>query len=148
MTSWIVGHSDRFRAATAVAAVVDQTSMALTTEISDFAVFNMGGTPWARAGEYERRSPLTYLPAVRTPVLVAHWEGDLRVPVGQGDELYTGLRLLGKEAEMVRYPGGFHIVRTPSQAVDFITRVLAWNEQHDVHRKTRSHARARAQSVA
>ena len=105
MTSWLVGHTDRFRAATAVAAVVDQTSMVLTTEIPEFAVFNMGGLPWSRRHEYETRSPLTYLPNVKTPVLVIHWEGDLRVPIGQGEELYSGLRLLGKKAEMVRYPG-------------------------------------------
>ena len=50
--------------------------------------------------------------------MVVHWEGDLRVPIGQGEELYSGLRLLGKKTEFVRYPGGFHIQRTPSQAVD------------------------------
>jgi len=140
MTTWIVGHTDRFRAATAAAAVVDQTSMALTTEISDFSMWHMGGTPWARAGEYETRSPLTYLPAVKTPVLVIHWEGDLRVPISQGEELYTGLRVLGKKAELVRYPGGFHIVRTPSQAVDFANRILDWNRQHDTRRKKRARA--------
>jgi dipeptidyl aminopeptidase/acylaminoacyl peptidase len=131
MTSWIVGHSDRFRAATAVAAVVDEASMSLTTEIPEFSVFSMGGTLWERRAEYELRSSLSYLPAVTTPVMIVHWEGDLRVPISQGEELYSGLRLLGKKAEMVRYPGGFHIQRTPSQAVDFTKRVLAWNKQHD-----------------
>ena len=138
MTSWLVGRTDRFRAATAVAAVIDQASMTLTTEIPEFSVFNMGGTPWARPGEYDRRSPLSYLPAVRTPVLVIHWEGDLRVPIGQGEELYTGLRLLGKKAELVRYPGGFHIQRTPSQAVDYTRRILDWDEQHDARPKKRT----------
>lgn len=143
MTGWIVGRSDRFRAATAVAAVIDQTSMALTTDVPEFAVFNMGGTPWARTTEYEMRSPLSSLPAVATPVLVIHWEGDIRVPIGQGEELYTGLRLLGKEAELVRYPGGFHILRTPHQAVDWIERTLAWNQQHDTHASSRSTAARR-----
>jgi len=138
MTSWLVGHTDRFRAATAVAAVVDQTSMALTTEIPNFARFQMGGLPWDRRAEYDERSPLSYLPSVTTPVMVIHWEGDIRVPVGQGDELYGGLRLLGKETEFVRYPGGFHIVRTPSQSVDECKRVLAWNERHDAGRKRRA----------
>jgi dipeptidyl aminopeptidase/acylaminoacyl peptidase len=137
MTSWLVGHSDRFRAATALAAVVDQTSMALTTEIPEFALFHMGGTPWDRRTEYELRSPLSYLPKVRTPVLIIHWEGDIRVPVSQGEELYSGLRLLGRRAEMVRYPGGFHIVRTPSQAVDMTRRIVAWNDQHDTRPKRR-----------
>ncbi|HTP19176.1 MAG TPA: S9 family peptidase [Solirubrobacteraceae bacterium] len=140
MTSWIVGHTARFRGATAVAAVVDQTSMALTTEIPEFAAFNMGGLPWWRRDEYETRSPLTYLPSVTTPVLVIHWEGDLRVPVSQGEELYSGLRLLGKEAELVRYPGGFHIQRTPAQAVDYIRRILAWDQQHDGRRRKRARA--------
>ena len=125
------GYFTLFRAATAVAAVVDETSMALTSEIPEFSRFNMGGTPWERPDEYEKRSALTYLPTVRTPVLVIHWEGDLRVPVGQGEELYTGLRLLGKPAEFVRYPGGFHIQRSPSQAVDWVKRVLDWDQQHD-----------------
>jgi dipeptidyl aminopeptidase/acylaminoacyl peptidase len=138
MASWLVGRTGRFRAATAVAAVVDQTSMALTTEIPEFDAFNMGGLPWSRRDEYETRSPLTYLPNVTTPVLVIHWEGDLRVPIGQGEELYTGLRLLGKKAELVRYPGGFHIQRTPSQAVDYTRRILAWDEQHDARRKKRA----------
>jgi dipeptidyl aminopeptidase/acylaminoacyl peptidase len=137
MTSWLVGHTDRFRAATAIAAVIDQTSMALTTEIPEFAVFNMGGLPWSHRDEYELRSPLTYLANVTTPVLVIHWEGDLRVPIGQGEELYTGLRLLGKKAELVRYPGGFHIQRTPSQAIDHTRRILAWDGQHDTRRKRR-----------
>ncbi len=114
-----------------MAAVVDETSMALTSEIPEFSVFAMGGTPWKRRAEYELRSPISYLPAVTTPVMVVHWEGDLRVPISQGEQLYSGLRLLGKKAEMVRYPGGFHIQRTPSQAVDFTNRVLAWNKEHD-----------------
>jgi dipeptidyl aminopeptidase/acylaminoacyl peptidase len=138
MTSWIVGRTDRFRAASAVAAVIDQRSMTLTTEIPEFSTFNMGGTPWSRPDGYEKRSPLTYLPSVTTPVLVIHWEGDLRVPIGQGEELYTGLRLLGKKAELVRYPGGFHIQRTPSQAVDYTNRILAWNGEHDARPKKRA----------
>ncbi len=131
MTSWIVGHTNRFKAATAMAAVIDQTSMALTTEIPYFSLWNMGGTPWESPGEYQKRSPLTYLPDVETPVLVIHWEGDIRVPIGQGEELYQGLRLLGKKTELLRYPGGFHIVRAPSQNVDWVRRTLSWNERHD-----------------
>jgi dipeptidyl aminopeptidase/acylaminoacyl peptidase len=143
MASWLVGRTDRFRAATATAAVIDQTSMALTTEISEFDVFNMGGLPWSRRHDYELRSPLTYLPNVTAPVLVIHWEGDLRVPIGQGEELYSGLRLLGKKTEMVRYPGGFHIQRTPSQAVDYTERILGWNREHDVRRRAKRRARSK-----
>lgn len=140
MTAWIVGHTDRFRAGTASAAVVDQTSMALTTEIHDFDLFHLGGTPWERRAEYELRSPLSYLPAVNTPVLVIHWEGDIRVPISQGEELWSGLRILGKKTELVRYPGGFHILRTPSQAIDWCERMLDWNKQHDTRPRRRKRA--------
>lgn len=138
MTAWAVGHTDRFRAATASAAVIDQQSMLLTTDVPHFAEHNMLGTPWKGSGEYEKRSPLTYLPDVTTPVLVLHWEGDVRVPIGQGEELYAGLRMLGKEAEFFRYPGGFHVVHTPSQDVDWVRQVLAWNSRHDPRRASRS----------
>lgn len=138
MAGWIVGHTDRFRAATALAAVIDHTSMAFTTDTAEFARFVMRGTPWDRPDEYEKRSPLHYLPAVTTPVLVLHWEGDLRVPIGQGEELYAGLKTLGKETEMLRYPGGFHVLQTPSQSVDATRQVLDWNERHDARRGRRS----------
>lgn len=135
MTAWIVGHSDRFRAATAVAAVIDQTSMALTTEVPGFSRYGMGGTPWDRRAEYETRSLVSYLPEVHTPVLVIHWEGDLRVPIAQGEELYAGLKMLGRQVEFLRYPGGFHVFQTPSQGVDATRQVLAWNQRHDVRKQ-------------
>lgn len=142
MTAWIVGHDDRFKAATAMAAVIDMTSM-ISTDIPEFVVFNMGGTPWKQSAEYEKRSPLSYLEHVTTPVLVVHWEGDLRVPISQGEQLYAGLRLLGKEAALVRYPGGFHILRTPSQAVDWTKRMLDWNAEHDPRLRKREPSRRR-----
>jgi len=45
-----------------------------------------------------------------------------------------------RQAEMVRYPGGFHIVRTPSQAVNWTRRILEWNRRHDLTRPRRSRA--------
>jgi dipeptidyl aminopeptidase/acylaminoacyl peptidase len=126
MTTWAVGHTDRFRAAVVGAPVIDQVSMLGTTDITNFALFNMGGTPWERPEEYAKRSPLTYLPNIKTPVLIQHWESDLRCPMGQSEQLYCGLRLLGKEVELVRYPGGSHISRSPSQALDRVRRLLDW----------------------
>ena len=130
MSSWIVGHTGRFRSAVIGAPVTDLVSMTGTTDIPGFAVHEQGGLPWERSDEYGKRSPITYLPDVTTPVLVIHHEGDLRCPIGQGEELFALLRLLGKEAEMVRYPGGFHGIATPSQLVDQTERILGWYEAH------------------
>jgi dipeptidyl aminopeptidase/acylaminoacyl peptidase len=129
MTSWLAGHTHRFRAATAMAAVIDQNSMFGTTDIPGFVEFNFG-LPWDNAREYELRSPLTYAKSITTPMLILHWEGDLRVPISQGEELYAVLRRLGHPVEFVRYPGGSHVSRSPSQNVDWARRLLAWNERH------------------
>lgn len=130
MTAWLAARKNRFRAATAVAAVIDQLSMFGTTDIPGFVVFNFG-LPWEERDEYLARSPLTYASNISTPMLILHWEGDLRVPISQAEELYGVLRQLGRPVEFVRYPGGAHVSRTPSQAVDWAERLLEWNARHD-----------------
>lgn len=130
MTSWAVGHTGRFRAACVAAPVTDLFSMWGTTDIPNFAAFELGALPWEDPAVYAAHSPITSLPAVRTPVLLLHWEGDLRCPISQAEQMFQGLRKLGREVALVRYPGGFHIQRTPSQMVDFVTRHLDWFGSH------------------
>ncbi len=131
MTSWIVGHTSRFRAAVVGAPVVDQLSMIGTTDIPHFAAQELGGLPWERPDEYLKRSPITYAPDIRTPVLLLHQDGDLRCPIGQSDELFAALKLLGKKVEYVRYPGGFHALGVaPSHLVDRAGRTAEWFARH------------------
>lgn len=131
MTSWIVGHTNRFRAAVVGAPVLNQVSMVGTTDIPHFAIQELGGLPWDRPEEYVKRSPLTYAPDIRTPVLLMHQDGDLRCPIGQSDELFAALKLLGKEVEYVRYPGGYHALGVaPSHLVDRARRTVEWFKRH------------------
>ncbi len=130
MASWAVGHTDRFAAACISAPVTDLVSMWGTTDIPGFAAFELGGLPWEQPAFYRANSPITYLSKVRTPVQLFHWEGDLRCPIGQAEELFQGLRQLQREVVMVRYPGGFHIVRSPSQMVDYVARHIDWFASH------------------
>lgn len=131
MTSWIVGHTRRFRAAVVGAPVVDQLSMIGTTDIPMFSAHELGGYPWERPDVYAKRSPITYAPDIRTPVLLLHQDGDLRCPVGQSDELFAALKLLGREVEYVRYPGGFHALGVaPSHLVDRAARTAEWFQRH------------------
>jgi dipeptidyl aminopeptidase/acylaminoacyl peptidase len=136
MSSWVVGHTDRFRAAAIGAPVTNAVSMFGEGDIPHFDIFELGGAPWDDPEEYRFRSPVTYLPKVTTPVLLLHWEGDLRCPIGQSEEVFQGLKVLGKEVEFVRYPGGSHGGRTPSQAVDQIKRTLDWYTSHMPRRRT------------
>jgi len=153
MTTWTVGHTERFRAAIVGAPVANQMSMVGTDDIPRFDVYELGATPFDDPEEYRQRSPVTYLANVKTPVLLVHHEGDLRCPIGQSEEIFQGLKMLGKEAEFARYPGGFHVVRTPSQQVDRMKRGLAWYESHGPakparRRPARQRARARARGRA
>ncbi len=130
MTSWAVGHTDRFAAACVAAPVSNLASQWGTCDIPNFLEYEARGLPWEVPATYASRSPVSYLSEVTTPVQLFHWEGDLRCPVGQSEELFQGLRKLGREVVMVRYPGGFHIVRSPSQMVDYLTRHLDWFDKH------------------
>jgi dipeptidyl aminopeptidase/acylaminoacyl peptidase len=130
MSSWMVGQTRRFRAAVIGAPITDLVSAFGTDDIPHYNIESMGGTPETHFEEYRKRSPLTYVQNVETPCLLLHWEGDLRCPIAQSEQFFIGLRLLGREAELVRYPGGAHGVRTPSQDVDYAERELAWFALH------------------
>ena len=153
MASWAVGHTDRFRAAVVGAPVSNQVSMFGTGDIPQFDILELGGIPQQDAAEYAFRSPVTYLGNVNTPVLLLHHEGDLRCPVGQSEEIFQALKVMGKEVEFVRYPGGFHTYNThlPSQTVDRTRRIVEWYDSHRPKRvapaarkKTRRKQKARA----
>jgi dipeptidyl aminopeptidase/acylaminoacyl peptidase len=132
MSTWAVGHSDRFQATVIGAPVANQVSMFGTGDIPLFDMHEIGGTPLDNPDEYRMRSPVSYLGAVKTPVLLLHHEGDLRCPMGQSEEIFQTLKALGKEVEFVRYPGGFHTYNThaPSQTIDHARRIIAWYDGH------------------
>ncbi|HLZ69030.1 MAG TPA: S9 family peptidase [Dehalococcoidia bacterium] len=129
MTSWVVGHTDRFKAAVCGAPVGDLPSFYGESDIgTTFGAYEHGGPVWERWDAYRERSPLTYIANCTTPFLLLHWEGDLRCPIGQGESLFAVLRRLRREVEFVRYPGGFHtyVTHAPSQRVDAVQRTGDW----------------------
>jgi dipeptidyl aminopeptidase/acylaminoacyl peptidase len=108
MTSWIIGHTNRFKAAVSERAVNNLVSMFGSSDL--FWVFErqFGGPMWENVDAYLDRSPSTYAQQMETPVLVLHSEQDLRCNIEQGEHLFTLLRLLGKDVEMVRFPAESH----------------------------------------
>jgi dipeptidyl aminopeptidase/acylaminoacyl peptidase len=130
MSSWTVGHTNRFQAAVVGAPVANQLSKIGTGDIPLVNSYEMGCTIFEKPERYWDRSPVSYLKNVKTPVLLLHWEGDLRCPIGQSEEIFQGLKLLGKKAEFVRYPGGSHMMQSPSQQVDKAKRIINWYSDH------------------
>jgi dipeptidyl aminopeptidase/acylaminoacyl peptidase len=88
----------------------------------------MGGTPWEFRERYIENSPFLYLDRVETPLLIVHGEADTTVPPSQSDEIFVGLRRLGKEVEYAKYEGEGHspLYWTYAHQVDFVNRMIVW----------------------
>jgi dipeptidyl aminopeptidase/acylaminoacyl peptidase len=129
MTSWIIGHTNRFKAAISERAVNNLVSMFGSSDI--FWVFErqFGGPLWENVDAYLERSPSTYAKDIETPVLVLHSEQDLRCNIEQGEHLFNLLRLMGKEVEMLRFPAESHELSRAGSPVHRVQRfeaVLEW----------------------
>ena len=134
MTSWTVGHTDRFKASVVGAPCIDLSSMAGTSDIGvSFGEKQWGGRRDVVFDEMMKRSPITYAPQVNTPVLLLHGETDYRCPIGQSEQYFVSLKRLGKEVEFVRFPGGAHGFRNsghPKMRKEYLQRVLDWFDKH------------------
>jgi dipeptidyl aminopeptidase/acylaminoacyl peptidase len=108
MTSWIIGHSDRFKAACSERAVNNLLAEEHNSDIAGIFKQYVGATHLDAPEEYLRQSPVTYVRDMHTPLLILHSEDDLRCPISQAEELFVALRLLKREVEFVRFPGESH----------------------------------------
>jgi dipeptidyl aminopeptidase/acylaminoacyl peptidase len=104
MTNWMVGHTDRFRAAVTQRSVVDLKSFVGTSDMGFDLQREFKGQPWTNPEAYERCSPLTYAKNIKTPLLIIHSEQDLRCSIEQAEQLYVTLKLMKKKVELVRFP--------------------------------------------
>jgi acylaminoacyl-peptidase len=126
MTCWTITQTSRFKAAITGACISSRHSLYGMGDIVFTAEHYFGATPWSCPQKLLERSAVQYVDRVTTPVMILHGEADLRCPVGQAEEFFTGLRRLKKEAVMVRYPGEYHLFRKPSHVLDRNERVLAY----------------------
>jgi dipeptidyl aminopeptidase/acylaminoacyl peptidase len=142
LTSWIVGHTDRFKAAVTCRSVNDMTSQMLSGDIGGptFGLYVYGTHPWEDWDLYRRHSPLTYAPNVTTPLLIQHAEKDLRCTITQAEELFAVLRSLRKTVRLMRTPDESHELTrsgTPFRRVDNLRLIDEWFRHFLVEGKTR-----------
>ena len=134
LTNWIIGHSDRFRAAVTQRCVSNFMSMYGTSDIGfDFGEYEWGGTPWANPDRLMKHSPITYVDRIETPLLIIHNEGDLRCPIEQAEQLFVALKRQGKEVAFVRIPEEDHnLSRTgkPSRRLARLHHLIGWFDSH------------------
>lgn len=111
LTTWIVGHTQRFRAAVAAKPMVNWTSSVLTSDDGlVFARYMFGAMPWDDPDVYRVHSPLTYVGNVTTPTMLITGEEDVRTPSSEAEQFYTALKLRRIPAAMVRIPDASHSV--------------------------------------
>lgn len=133
MTNWIVGHTDRFKAAV--------TQRSISNWVSFFGVSDIGYyfSDWqigADMNDVEKlweHSPLKYAKDVETPLLILHSENDYRCPIEQSEQLYVTLKSMGKETEFVRFPEADHnLSRTGKPNLRFVRleQIVGWMEKH------------------
>ena len=130
MTSWIVTHTHRFKAAAVGAGVTDLWSFTGTSDIPSFLPDYFSGEPWNSFDGYFNHSPMAFVKGVNTPTLMLHGEADVRVPISQGYEFYNALKRQGVPAKMVVYPRTPHGPREPKFLLDIMQRHLEWVERY------------------
>jgi len=108
LTSWLIGHSDRFAAACSERAVNNVLSMTHTSDIGWWFNSAYAGVGPEDPDELLRISPSTYADAITAPLLIIHSENDFRCPIEQAEDLFIRLRRRGHDVEMVRFPGEDH----------------------------------------
>ncbi len=132
LTAWIVGKTNRFKAAASQKPVIDWSSFVLTGDNpAFFARYWFGEYPWENPEAYWRRSPLSLVGNVRTPTLVVVGDEDYRTPVSESEQLYTALQLRGVPTALVKIPGAGHSLAVrPSQNAARINAILAWFDRY------------------
>lgn len=134
MTNWIIGHTNRFKAAVSCRSTCNRFSQFGTSDAAYMnGQFEFDGDPWDNPEAYLSRSPIMYVRNVETPLLLIHSEGDLRCPISQADEMFVALKKLRKPVVMVRFPGESHnLSRTgkPLHRVERLEYMVAWFDRY------------------
>jgi len=134
MTNWIIGHTERFKAAVTERSISNWTSFFGTSDFGYFfAEEEVGGVPLERSQHYVENSPITYVHNVKTPVLIIHSEEDYRCPIEQGEQLFVSLKKLRKETKMLRFPEENHELSRsgkPNHRTERLSQINGWLKKH------------------
>lgn len=132
LTAWIVGKTDRFKAAVVAKPVINWYSFVLYADgMQFFSKYWFDKKPWEDPESYIKRSPISYVANVTTPTMLLTGEEDFRTPIAESEQFYAALKLEGVETAMVRIPGASHgIANKPSNLIGKLASILAWFEKY------------------
>jgi dipeptidyl aminopeptidase/acylaminoacyl peptidase len=136
LTAWIVGKTDRFKAAASQKPVINWISEALTMDATTFTSrYWFDKKPWEDPMAYWKRSPLSLVGNVKTPTLVVVGSQDYRTPVSEAEQYYAALQIRGVPTMLVKVPGASHggLTARPSQSAAKAAAILAWFDKYRVN---------------
>ncbi|MBV9019082.1 MAG: S9 family peptidase [Ktedonobacteraceae bacterium] len=134
MTNWLIGHTDRFRAAVTDRCVSNMASIFATSDLGWYIAYeNLAVTPWEDLGRYMYMSPINYVQHIHTPLLILHSEQDLRCNIEQSEQLFAALKWMGREVLLVRFEGQSHGMSRgghPKMRLERLRHIKAWFEKY------------------
>ena len=137
MTNWIIGHTDRYKAAVTMRSISNWYSFHGTSDIGWMSLptmeLNWGKDPWDDLERIMEKSPITYIKDMVTPTLIIHSENDYRCPMEQGEQLFAGLKKLGRTTEMVRFPNephGLSRMGKPKHREERLQHIVRWFDRY------------------
>lgn len=132
LSAWIVGKTDRFRAAVVAKPVINMASFSLTSDGANyFYKYWFTDYPWEQPEEYWKRSPLSLVGNVTTPTMLLTGESDYRTPISESEQFYVALKLRKIDTALLRVPEASHgIASRPSNLIAKVDNILAWFDKY------------------
>jgi dipeptidyl aminopeptidase/acylaminoacyl peptidase len=131
LSSWVIGHTDRFAAAAVRCPVINWLSFVGHTDIPYFTLNFFEAPFWEKPEQWLKQSPLMYVGNVKTPTLLMTGVLDMRTPMPQSEEYFAALKIRGVESKLLRFEDEYH--GTTSKPSNFMRTVLymdSWYKQH------------------
>jgi dipeptidyl aminopeptidase/acylaminoacyl peptidase len=134
LTNWAITQTDRFAAAVSQRSIADWADFWYTADFSLFQPSWFKGAPWEDPQDFARRSAITHVAKVKTPLMLIEGEEDWRTPAAAGGEqMFRALKYLKKPVVMVRFPEESHDLSrtgTPWRRVERLQHIVNWFDVH------------------
>ena len=132
LSTWLITQTNIFKAAIPTAAITNIISYNYMTYYNQYEAMEWGVYPHQGnlMDTLLQRSSIRHVANAHTPTMLMHGENDNDVPIAEAEQFYIGLKDVGTEAVMVRYPREGHGIRESKHVVDSIDRSIRWYEKH------------------
>jgi dipeptidyl aminopeptidase/acylaminoacyl peptidase len=134
LTNWVIGHTQRFKAAVAQRDIADWSDFWYTADFTLFTPTWFRGAPWEQEADFKERSPITYITKITTPLMLIEGEADFRTPpAAGGEQMFRALKYRKIPTVMVRFPGESHELSrsgVPKHRVERLQHIVAWFDKY------------------